>query len=142
MTEGAGGVLEKLRGVNPPLYKEAWHRMNGWYKDLVNRTPPPAWITPKRIILERFNLYHHTHPQEENIPLCIGLYQVEESVPTEDNIEWAVWRLRNNFSRVPSGMRAEHLKGCLEEAIKAEAGEAKVLEESAEVNRGGRNRCS
>ena len=39
-------------------------------------------------------------------------------------------------------MRAEHLKGCLEEAIKAEAGEAKVLEESAEVNRGGRNRCS
>ena len=42
-------------------------------------------------------------------------------VPTEDEIEWAVRRLRNNLSGGPSIIRAEHLKGWLEEVRKAEA---------------------
>ena len=34
-------------------------------------------------------------------------------VPTEDNIEEAVKKLRRNRFRGPSGIRAEHLKGWL-----------------------------
>ena len=41
-------------------------------------------------------------------------------VPTEDEIEWAVKRLRNKRSGGPSGMRAEYLKRWLATARKAE----------------------
>ena len=41
-------------------------------------------------------------------------------VPMEDDIEWAVKRLRNNRSGGPSGMRAEHLKRWLAAVWKAE----------------------
>ena len=37
---------------------------------------------------------------------------VDNSVPTEDEIEWAVKQLRNNRSGGASGMRAEHLLRC------------------------------
>ena len=39
--------------------------------------------------------------------------EVDDSVPTEDEIEEAVKKLRNNRSGGPSGMQAGHLKGWL-----------------------------
>ena len=39
--------------------------------------------------------------------------EVDDSVPTEDKIEEAVKKLRQNRSKGPSGMQAEHLKGWL-----------------------------
>ena len=51
---------------------------------------------------------------------------MEDLVPTEDEIEWVVKRLRNQRSRGPSWMWAEHLKGWLVEARKEEAAEAKA----------------
>ena len=41
-------------------------------------------------------------------------------VPTENNIEWAVKRLRNHRSGGSSGIRAEDLKRCLAAVRKAE----------------------
>ena len=38
----AGAEVEALVGADPPLIQEAWHRIQGWYKDVVNRDPPPA----------------------------------------------------------------------------------------------------
>ena len=38
----AGAEVEALVGADPPLIQEAWHRIQGWYKDAVNRAPPPA----------------------------------------------------------------------------------------------------
>ena len=52
------------------------------------------------------------------IPISIESFPVEDLVPTEDNIEWAVKQLRNHHSGGPSGMRAEHIKEWLEEAQK------------------------
>ena len=46
---------------------------------------------------------------------------MEESIPTENKIQWEVWNLMNNRSGGPSGMRAEHLWGWLEEAQKLES---------------------
>ena len=48
---------------------------------------------------------------------------MEDLVPTEDNIEWAVRRLREKISGDPSGMRMDHLRGWLREARKAEEAE-------------------
>ena len=50
-------------------------------------------------------------PQGETIPVQIEPFDVEDKVPEEGEIEWAVKRLRNNCSGGASQMRAEHLKG-------------------------------
>ena len=50
-------------------------------------------------------------------------FKVEDKVPDEGGIEWAVKCLRNNRSGGASGMRAEHLKGWLAAAKRREKGE-------------------
>ena len=40
---------------------------------------------------------------------------MDDSVPTEENIEWAVTRLQNHRSGGPSGLRADHQKRWLAE---------------------------
>ena len=47
-------------------------------------------------------------------------FEVEDKVPEEGEIEWAVKRLRNNRSGGPLRMRAEHLKGWLAAARRRE----------------------
>ena len=83
--------------------------MKGWLKAAVDRAPPPAWVNLKRITAECIKLYCQVKPPGEITPISVEPFQVGESVPTEDNIEWAVWRLRNNFSGGPSGIRAENI---------------------------------
>ena len=68
------------------------------------RAPPPAWVTLKRIMVERVNLYRHIQPLGGNIPIYVKPFSVEGSVPTEYEIEWTVRRIRNNHSGGPSGM--------------------------------------
>ena len=53
---------------------------------------------------------------------------MEYLVPTKDEIDWLVRQLHNNFSRVPSGMRAEHHKGWLAEDRKEEYTAVKAAE--------------
>ena len=55
-------------------------------------------------------------------------FEVEDSVPEEGEIEWAVKRLRNNRSGGPSRKRAEHIKGWLTAARRADKGETAVDE--------------
>ena len=52
-------------------------------------------------------------------------------VPMEDDIEWAVKRLRNHSSWGPSGMRADHVKGWLADARNKEKEEAAAAQKSA-----------
>ena len=47
--EEAGAEVETLLWLDPPLHREAWHRIKGWYKAAVNRAPPSARVTFKRI---------------------------------------------------------------------------------------------
>ena len=80
--EEAGEEIERLLGVDPPLHKEAWHRMKGWYKAAVKCAPPPARVTLKRITAEHVDLYSHVPPLGENIPVSVEPLQVEYLVPT------------------------------------------------------------
>ena len=106
-------------GSDPPFHREAWQRINGWYKAAVDLSLPPARVTLERITAERTELYSYVPPPGTNIPMSVDLFPVDYSVPTEDDIEWAVKRLRNHRSRVLSGMRAELLKKWLAAARKA-----------------------
>ena len=69
---------------------------------------------------ERVTLYNHVPPPGENIPVDIKPFMVDDLVPEEGEIEWAVKRLRNNPFRGASRMRAEHKKGWLAVAWRAE----------------------
>ena len=59
-------------------------------------------------------------------------FEVEDGVPDEGEIEWAVKRLRNNRAGGPLRMRADHLKGWLAAARIWEKGK------SADKEGGGR----
>ena len=61
----------------------------------------------------------YPHPGD-NIPVTIEPFAVENSIPEEEEIEWAVKRLRNNRAGGPSRMRAEDLKGWLAAARRGE----------------------
>ena len=50
-TEGyeAGAEVEAMLGADPPLHREAWHQINGWYKAAFDHAPPPARVTLEHI---------------------------------------------------------------------------------------------
>ena len=79
-------------------------------------------------------MYIYVPPPGVNIPISVNNFLVDNLVPTEDDIEWAVKRLHNHCSRGPSGMQAEHLKGWLAAARNKEKEEAAVGEENTEGN--------
>ena len=62
-------------------------------------------------------------------------FAAEDSIPEEEEIEWAVKRLQNNRAGGPSRMRAEDLKGWLTAARRGEK-----EREAATKDRGGERR--
>ena len=121
--------METLLGSDPHLHREACHRLKGWYQAAVDCAPLPAWVTLERIASERVELYISVPPPGENIPISVDTLPVDELVPTEDNIEWAVKRLQNHCSGGASGMWAEHLKGWLAAEKRKEREEAAAKKE-------------
>ena len=111
--EDAGKAVEVLLGEDPPNAKEVWQRMKGWYRAAANRGPPPARATVDRITAERVELYSQVPSLGDNIPVTVKPAEIDNSVPTEDEIAEAVTKLRSNRSGGPSRIRAEHLKGWL-----------------------------
>ena len=90
--------------------REAWQRLKGWYKAVVDYDPPPARVTLERIMAERVDLYSYVPSPGTNIPISVKPVPVDDSVPTEDEIKGAVKYLRRNRSGGPSEMRDDHLK--------------------------------
>ena len=84
--------MEELMKAEPPLTQEAWHRLQGWYKATVDLPPPPARATLKRVTAERTTLYSRVPPPGA-IPVTIEPFAVEDGVPSEAEVEWAVKRL-------------------------------------------------
>ena len=74
-------------GSDPPLHQEAWHLIKGWYKAMVDRALPPAWVILERITAEQVKLYSYVQPPGTNIPISVQPLLVEKSVPMEDEIE-------------------------------------------------------
>ena len=116
--EEADEYFEQLLGSDPPPPPGRLARDEGGYRDAVDCVPPPVWVTLERIMAERVDLYCYVPFMGEDIPVSVELFPLEESVPTEDKIEWVVKRLHNHRSRGPSGIQAEHIKGWLAEARK------------------------
>ena len=73
-------------GSNPPLDREAWHRIKGWYKATVDRAPLPARVTLERIMAEREELYSYVPLPGTKIPISMQPFLVDDSVSMEYNI--------------------------------------------------------
>ena len=128
--EEAGAEVETLLGSNPPLHQESWHRLKGWYRAAVNRSPPPDWVTLKQITAERVDLYSYIPPSGANITISLDPFPLDDSVPTEGKIEWVVKRIQNHCSMWPSGVRGDHLKEWLSAARKKEKEEVAAEQEN------------
>ena len=118
--DAAGAEVEALVGADPSLIQEAWHRIQGWYKASVNSAPLPARVTLERITAERVALYSYVSPPGGNIPVTIQTFLVDDLLPEEGGIEWAVKILHNNRSSGASRMQVEHVKRWIAAARKAE----------------------
>ena len=103
----------------------------------VNRAPPPARAMLERITAERVELYSHVPPPGDNIPVTVTPADIDESVPTEDDISEAVKKLRRNRSGGPSGISEEHLKGWLAAAKRGQMTEEKGEEQTEAEEEGG-----
>ena len=58
--ETAGEEVETLLGADPPMPREAWRRLKGWYKAAVDRAPPPdqhRWELPVLHYHEKMVVY-------------------------------------------------------------------------------------
>ena len=62
---------------------------------------------------------------------------IDDSIPTEDEISEAVKKLRRNRAGGPSGVRAEHLKGWLAASKIGQMAEEKVEEKTEAEEEGG-----
>ena len=95
-----------------PLPLKAWRRMQGWHRAAVEHTPPPDQITLNHITADRVELYcaiPPLPPPGDNTPLSVKPSHIDDSVPMEEEVEWAVRRLRGHRLGFPYRMRAEHL---------------------------------
>ena len=92
--------------------------MKGWYKAAADRVPPPDRLSIKQITVEGVVLYHYLPPLGDNTPIYVKPLPMDYSLPMEDEIEWAVRRLKDNFSVGTSGMSADHIQQWLREAWK------------------------
>ena len=104
--------MESLLASDPPLICEAWIRMRGWYKESVNRHPPPSRVALATMTAEREELHRHVPSPVDPIPVEDPPFPflVNDSIPEDEEITWAVRSIYLNRSGVPSGMRAEHLR--------------------------------
>ena len=84
--------------------------MKGWYNAAADCALPHARLTIDQITAERLELYHHVPPPWENIPISVDTFMVDDSVPTEDSIEWPVRSLGSNRSGGPYGIRLGNLQ--------------------------------
>ena len=116
--EEAGVEVEALLGSDPQLHREVCHLIKGWHWDAANRATPPPRVSLERIMAERVELYSYIPPPGANIPISVEPFPVDDSVPTEDKIEWEVKRLRNHRSGGTSVIWAEQMKGWLVAAQK------------------------
>ena len=83
--------------------------MQGWYREVVDHALPPARVKFERITAECKELYSAVLPPGETIPIFLPPSPINNSVPTYEEVEWAVRRLRGHWLGGPSHMRTEHL---------------------------------
>ena len=96
--------------------REAWQIVRAWYTQAAGHPLKPSRKDLETVTDERIELYTREDPTEDPIPVLAGSCDIDDDVPTEQEIAQAVRRLRNGKAAGPSKIRAEKLKEWLQEA--------------------------
>ena len=108
------GVVPRSGGSRPSARSGHTRTDHGGARGAVlRRTPPP--------------------PRGEMIPISVPPSPINNSVPTEEEVEWEVRRLWGHRSGGPSQVRSENLREWLREHRAEKSAEAKAKEEKAEA---------
>ena len=65
-------------GEDPPLHRQSWHQIKGWYKAVVDHDLTPAWVNLERMTVERVELYSYVPPPGKNIPISVQMFPVDD----------------------------------------------------------------
>ena len=76
----AGSAVKFLPASYPPLIREAWISMWRWYKDAVDRPPPPSRVAITTMTTERIKLYWHIPPPGERMPVGDLTFLVDNTI--------------------------------------------------------------
>jgi exonuclease III len=120
-TEEAGNAISALLDDDAPLDKQqnakaAYAILRKWYKHHGDRPPKPSRQDLQTVTTEFAALYTKEPTPGDEIPTIVAPFNIDDSIPSKEEIEQAVSRLRNDRAPGPTGMRAEHLKTWLREA--------------------------
>ena len=89
--------------------------MRGWYRAVVDHSLLPARVTLERIMEECVELYCAVPSPGEKTPISVVTSNIDDSIPTEEEFDWAVRTLWGHRSGGPSRMRAGHLREWMRE---------------------------
>jgi len=103
---------------SPTLESEGYKTYKSAMADPLLRDQPtrkwtaqdPSFEDMAKLTDEMEDMHKRVDPQEEPIPTLIAPYEIDDSVPTEDEITLAVKRLKSGKSPGATKMTAAHLK--------------------------------
>ena len=67
-----------------PLIRELWIQMRCWYKDAVERPPPPDSFSIANMAADQVDLYWHVPSPGQPIPVLVYIFLVEDSIPEDE----------------------------------------------------------
>ena len=118
--EEVGRTIEYLLTSDPPLVREAWIRMWGWYRDAANRPPSTPRVSLETLMAERAELYSRIMPQRQPLPIEVALFPVDDNILGEEVIYEAVLQLQLNCARGLYGMLDKQFRMWLRAAMREE----------------------
>jgi len=116
--EAAEAINQHLSDNN---LQEAWNRTKAWYTQASDRPCAPSRADIQQVSDEYRDLYRQVEPPGDPIPVLVAPFDINDEIPTEDEIEAAVKGLRAGKAPGPTGMRADDLKAWLFAARRREA---------------------
>jgi hypothetical protein len=117
MDKVAEEIESYLTADNP---KEAYKRLQGWYKQRSGRPPKPTYKDEEATRKEYENLFGAEEPPGEDIPIHISpMPDINDEPPTEQEIIRALKKLKLGRAPGASGIRVEHLRTWMSGATRA-----------------------
>ena len=90
-TKRAANVVSNIEG-NWELgdLKEAWRYLKGWYTTALGRPPKPCHNSMDKQTVEREELYRKVFPPGDPIPINVGTFDLDDSIPEDAEIRVVV----------------------------------------------------
>ena len=91
--------------------KDVWYHLAWWYCCVRVKHAHPTREGLDQDLAVRSELYRFRPPTRLKVTILVQQTEVNDDVPTEAEVELAVWGLKGGRAGGPSGMREEDLKG-------------------------------